>query len=293
VAQARLLPQTSTEVEVSEVDTNQYLATSIFYPNFEITDGLQLVGHAQVHTPSEGYFPVLRLTRNVMDGQAGAVWYTHPLTVGNRFETVFDFRISGPDTDPSDGDTGGDGFAFVIHKDEDGPNTIGIGGCGIGYQLIEDGLAVEFDTFPNGSSCSYIDDPSPFHISAQTRGTEGPLSPSHRYSRGHYSDTIDLADGEIHTAKISYDAGDDDHPSLLKVYLDKIELSDTPILTIELNISETLGLGDGTAWVGFTAGSASSYENHDILNWYLIYDWDLTCLEYDFSQEMEDVSTVH
>ncbi|CAG0937617.1 hypothetical protein TFLX_06564 [Thermoflexales bacterium] len=238
---------------------------AIRYPNFAITSGLQLVGSAQVYTPSLDSPPVLRLTQPIM-AQAGAAWYHKPLTVSDHFETVFDFRLSPP------GRNGGaDGFAFVIHNDPRGSLTSGNGGCGVGYQSIENGLAIEFDTFQNPPYCEYVTDPSSSHVGVQIGGTQGPLSPRHEDPH-RYTNTIKLADGNVHTAKISYEAGRDGQPGQLKVYLDQIGIQDTPILTVDIDISETLGLSGGTAWVGFTAGTGTTFEAHDILNWYMAYD---------------------
>ena len=42
---------------------------------------------------------------------------------------------------------GGDGFAFVLHRDPSGSAALGTNGRGLGYEGIENSLAVEFDTW--------------------------------------------------------------------------------------------------------------------------------------------------
>jgi hypothetical protein len=46
-----------------------------------------------------------------------------------------------------------------------------------------------------------------------------------------------------------------------------ITLDDTALLDVNLNLGNTLDLDQGRAWVGFTAGTGSGYENHDLINW--------------------------
>ena len=47
---------------------------------------------------------------------------------------------------------GGDGFAFVVHGDQDRLDTIGEGASQMGYGGIENSIAIEFDTWYNPES---------------------------------------------------------------------------------------------------------------------------------------------
>jgi hypothetical protein len=67
-----------------------------------------------------------------------------------------------------------------------------------------------------------------------------------------------LADGSVHTAGIEY------QPGTLEVFVDD---PDTPVLTVNLEITDVLGLGSGSAWVGFTSGDGDGVANYDVLNW--------------------------
>ena len=54
-------------------------------------------------------------------------------------------------------------------------------------------------------------------------------------------------------------------PGALSVFLDDLT---NPALTIpNLDLSRLLLLDNGSAWVGFTAGTGAAWENHDILAW--------------------------
>ena len=50
----------------------------------------------------------------------------------------------------------------------------------------------------------------------------------------------------------------------MSVFLDDLA---TPVLTVPLDLSSTLDLDGGRAWVGFTAATGGGWQNHDILNW--------------------------
>jgi hypothetical protein len=221
------------------------------YSDFSSTAGLNLVGNAgQAAT-------ALRLTPAAAV-QAGAAWFNTKQFVQGGFQTVFQFQITDPAgiTDEL-GETGADGFAFVIQND----NALALGASGgfIGYSEgfdnpgITNSVAVEFDTFYNPA----FGDPDSNHISVHTRGAN-PNSAFHTFSLGSTSAIPDLTDGQVHTVKIEY------VPGTMRVFIDNLV---APALTVSLNLASTLCLDQGRAWVGFTAATFSGWENHDILSW--------------------------
>lgn len=170
----------------------------------------------------------------------GNVWFTEKQFVSVGFETTFDFRLTG----------GGDyGLAFVVQNES--VSSLGRQSAGMGYEMIANSLAVEFDT----SLTANWSDPNDNHVSVQTNGT-GYNAQNHLISLGWANPGVDLNDGSIHTAKISYVAGS------LSVYVDDLA---NPLLTVAVDLSETLKLDLGRAWVGLT--SSSGNQNHDVLNW--------------------------
>ena len=48
-------------------------------------------------------------------------------------------------------DAGADGLGFVLHNSPDGVNAIGAAGSGLGFGNIQNGLAIEFDTWNSGA----------------------------------------------------------------------------------------------------------------------------------------------
>ncbi|CAM9610828.1 unnamed protein product, partial [Hapterophycus canaliculatus] len=99
-----------------------------------------------------------RLTPS-LPSKAGAMWYSVPVPVSRGFETLFTFQISDHSrictehTDPlfsrrlhstcSVG--GGDGLAFVLHRDPQETDAVGGTGAEMGYGGLMDSIAVELD----------------------------------------------------------------------------------------------------------------------------------------------------
>ncbi len=208
-----------------------------FFPEFTSSSGLVLQTDAIV---TDG-----RLRVSQSYSSTGGAWLDQRQPLADGFETVFQFQINEVYGD------GADGFALVI---EGHPSpTLGGGGGGLGYDGLTNSLAVEFDTYQapdNG-------DPNNYHIGIHTRG---PLANDQRESAAiaRTSSVADFTDGKIHTVKISY------VPGIMRVFLDRF---DTPVISTGLNLTNTLYLPNGSAWVGFTASGGGWYENHDILRW--------------------------
>jgi hypothetical protein len=231
----------------------------IIYADFSSGAGLALNGNVSgvpATGPSTGN--VLRLTTGV--NQSGTAWFTTKQEVQSGFETTFQFRItplSGFNTEPS-----ADGFTFMIQNT--GTNVFGGAGDGIGYGGIANSVAVEFDTFCNGPATvlacynqgNGINDPNGNHIEVHTNGT-GINTQQSIYRIGTATTAIPVLDnGTIYTARILY------VPGTLSIFLDNV-----PTLTVPLDLATTLALDNGTAFLGFTAGTGSASARHDILNW--------------------------
>jgi hypothetical protein len=193
----------------------------------------------------------------------GSAWFITQQFIRDGFATRFQFQIADLDSVAPDceGITGGDGFAFVIQNES--VSALGFAGGALGYggsepvplpgDSIANSLAVEFDTWCNDN----LNDPNGNHISVHTRGTE-PNSADHALASLGSTTTIpNMSDGNVHTVKIVY------IPGTLSIFLDDLI---TPVLIISVDLATTLSLSRGRAWVGFTAGVAAAFENHDILN---------------------------
>ncbi|APF19660.1 Por secretion system C-terminal sorting domain-containing protein [Caldithrix abyssi DSM 13497] len=210
------------------------------YEQFLVSDlaDFQLVQNATLEGTK------IRLTLN-SGGQVGALWYKIKQQIDEGFETEFTFQI----TDIG-GWGGGDGFAFVIQNYT--LDAIGEGGGDIGYTGIPNCVAIEFDTWANSG------DPNSNHIAVHTQGTSANTSDKSALI-GYTTDIAPLDDGALHHVKIAYT------PPLLEIYLDS--LNSAPALSVTLDLSDTLQLDEGRAWIGFTAGTGAAYEKHYILSW--------------------------
>jgi hypothetical protein len=190
--------------------------------------------------------------------QRGAVWLADRQSVAGGFQTTFQFRISNPgglvQWSPTGYQQGGDGFAFVIQNYA--APVVGPFAGYLGYHGIPRSVAVEFDTWWNAEPGFY--DPNGNHISIHTRGAGG-NSASELASIGRTTAIPFLKDGATHTVRVDY------QPGFLRVFVDDLF---TPALTVpNVDLSSLLNMTDGRAWVGFTAGTGSAYQTHDVLSW--------------------------
>ncbi len=210
------------------------------FADFSVPLGVQFLGDAHVASA------MLRLT-NAANDERGAAWFTASQRVSTAWDADFQFQLAGG--------PGADGFAFVIQNAS--INELGAGGCELAYHGIANSIAVEFDTYTN-SACSVaaVNDLGVPHVSVHTLGT-APNSVSESASIGATTVVPPFSDGGVHTARVRY------VPGSLLVYIDDLV---NPLLAVPLDISTTLQLASGRAWVGFTGATGGLSETHDVLN---------------------------
>jgi hypothetical protein len=224
------------------------------------------VGNAATLATTDG--TVLRLTP-ASSFQSGAAYSTSPVTLGNNatFSTQFQFRFSN-----AGGEDPADGITFVL-----GTSTTGLGGAGVGmgYQGVSGkSVAIEFDTYNNtGFGLGNNDGNSSNHVSIDTNGnltntdiTNVYGNASCGFTNGSPAQNLNtvagcMSNGHLWTVNISYDGS-----NLTVTLTDPAEGSSfTAINSYPINLASVLG--QNTAFVGFTAGTGSGWENHDIVNW--------------------------
>ena len=221
---------------------NRSLLAGFNFADFSNIAGLNLEGVAAITSDNR-----LRLTPAI-GGQVGAAWYSaeKEFVTGN-FSTTFQFQLANNFDSPG----GSDGFTFAIQNTS--PTYVAGGGGNLAYNGLLNSLVVEFDTFQN----SEFGDTSQSSISVHSNGT-GPNNANESYSLGHFDTNTIMDDTNLHTAKISYQAGS------LSIFLDNLT---TPKLVVPVDIGDKLALADGKAWVGFTGATGGGWQTHDILNW--------------------------
>jgi hypothetical protein len=242
------------------------LAQSPNFPNFSSVANLTLNGNAAQSGT------VLRLTPTLQQ-QDGSAWFNVKQPVTGSFTTTFTFRIS---NDQATYSFPADGIAFVIQNSPvtesgGGAGALGGAGGGIGFLGIPNSLAVEFDTFPNGN----LDNNNANHVAVQScMNLPNTVDETSSCSLGrNYGLPITLADQNPHTVTITYvPPPTGSGPGRLDVILDNTDLF--PATTgdgahpagVSFDMT-TLGLDNGTAWVGFTGATGALVENNDILSW--------------------------
>jgi hypothetical protein len=230
--------------------------TIISYSDFSSTSGLTLVGSATTSSNQ------LELTP-ASTSQSGAAYSTTgvPLGASDTFSTTFQFQFT---------NTGGidpaDGITFVLAAS---PTGLGTGGGDIGYGGVGNSVAIEFDTYDNGSSdgdsSNHVAIDEDGHIDDGTSQSDQNLVNVYGISNCGFTKTPGcMSNGDIWTATISYNG-----TNLAMTLWDTTgESSPFTVYTSQaLNISSLLGTN--TAFVGFTAGTGSGFEQQDILNWQL------------------------
>jgi len=221
------------------------------YPNFTGACGsaaLTCVGN----TATVG--SILRVTPATV-GQSGAGYSTTPITLSSSdtFSTLFQFQFTNAGgIDPADGIT------FVLAASSTG---LGGAGGGIGYLGVNHSVAIEFDTYNNSP---YVNDGnSSNHVSVDVDGnlTDYALANPYGVATCEFSTAVGcMSNGHVWSVSISYDG------SLLNVTVqDAANAVQNIITSYPIDIASVLGTN--TAYVGFTSGTGSGFENHDILNW--------------------------
>lgn len=192
---------------------------------------------------------------------------------------------------------GADGFAFVIRGEDTA--THGTGGGGIGYEGLNNSLAVEFDTWHNPQIEPSMAGVS--HVSVHTQGTGNnsakmqssvasiPFSELResevrtviiKYKPANFSlesvneDVIDNdrvalrkhSPGHLYSTPYSWQFLTSPNVGLLEIFVDDLEV---PVISTLIDLGSALKLTGGNAFVGFTSSTAQFFEAHDVLQWYM------------------------
>ena len=211
------------------------------YPDFASTAGITLVGSAVASSAR------VRLTPNASTTVGGA-WHQVAQRVDAGFVTTFAFQLGA--------NVGADGFAFVIQNSAASP--LGLDGCRMGYDGLANSLAVEFDTYSNGScEAGVVGDPAGIHVGVHSLGT-APNSVAQGAALAVTQSVPGFDDGNLHTARVTYANG------TLSIYVDNMA---QPVLIHAVNLAQLLSLSAGKAFAGFTAATGGLAEVHELVAW--------------------------
>jgi Legume lectin domain/Bacterial Ig domain/Immunoglobulin domain len=202
----------------------------VAYADFGATNSLSLNKNASVVGTT------LRLTE-ASENQTGTAWHASKVQVYRGFSTTFQFQITNLGG-LSYLEPGGDGISFSIQSE-------GLAADAYEYCPSNNGLGISFNTFWNPG----------LEVSGNFVGicSNGPIWLLQHDLTGT---PINLSDGNVHTAQITYDGAG------LSVSIDDV----AAIENFPVSLDHVLD-ADGAAWVGFGARTGGAWERHDILNW--------------------------
>lgn len=176
----------------------------------------------------------LRLTPQSWD-QAGSAFFGTPQPAQD-FVAEFDFEIHGG--------SGADGIVFVVQSSADGAAVLGASGGGIGYQGIMPSLAVEFDTWDNGSQDRWSEN----HIGVNLNGNASSelinTNVPEMEDTGVFHAVVSLCQGHV-TVQMQGPGMNE-----LETYID----------------ADISGWTEQNAYFGFTAGTGDATNYHDVDN---------------------------
>ena len=227
-----LVPRTAT---VTIVDDEVPLPN---YQDFASVAGLNLTGSARQLGSG------LELTADKTTSR-GAAFFTTPIALEDdaSFQSSFSFELGG-------GTDGADGLTFTVQSDPRGASAIGGFGGELGYDGITNSIAVEFDTYQNGSF-----DVNNNHVSI----VQGSVFSARRTAIS----SLDLNDGSRVYAWVDYNGTS----HVLAAYL-----SDSSVKPSQALLKATVDLetvvGDA-GYVGFTAATGGLSNQHLLRNWSL------------------------
>jgi WD40 repeat protein len=202
----------------------------------------------------------IKLT-NPVKWDGGSIWLKNRFSVKQDFVTTFKFRYKYGNNDGNDDGSlpGADGIAFVM-QNHNYP-VLGVKGGSMGYTGITNSLAIEFDLYKNPW------DPNGNHIAVQSMGAEANQPDHTKFNScmGITSNIISIKQDSMYYAKIEYDWA----TKTLKIYLDSTGNFESPALSIpNIDLASYLQLEEGEyVYIGFTAGTGESYQEHDLFDW--------------------------
>ncbi len=164
-----------------------------------------------------------------LNDQVGALWSDSKISLNTSFTISADLFFGA-------NDSGADGFSFIIQNQS--KTAIGHVGGGLGYEGIAHSVAIEFDTWDNGSGYNDIpNDHAAFDINGSMSGIGGPI------------DLGNIEDGQYHPVTIDWNAA----THILTLSYDGVVIGSRTI-----DVAATVGSNE--AYIGF-AGSTGAADN--------------------------------
>jgi gliding motility-associated-like protein len=176
--------------------------------------------------------------------QIGAVWFLDAINLSEEFTIDLDINFGVNDAN------GADGMVFVMQTV--GPELLGAGGGGMGYDGISPSLGVEMDTWQN----SDWGDPVQDHIAIISDGIANHSQPTNLFGPVSASSTgNNIEDGQYHKFKLNWFP----ESNTLEIYFD-CELR----ISFEVDIINDIFSGVTEVYWGFTGSTGGSTNNQTV-----------------------------
>ncbi|AUC79330.1 hypothetical protein CW736_08015 [Nonlabens sp. MB-3u-79] len=189
---------------------------------------------------SETSINEFRLTPN-LNNQSGQAWSFGRISFNESFTLSFEANFG------TNNNNGADGIATVFHNDPAGNNVVGNNGIAIGAGGIQNGIAIEFDTYQNALDIAA--DHATFWDTDQA-APNTTLRPDVALGASG-----NIEDGQWHTIDISWNAS----TQRLSYLFDNV-YSDSYTADLITNFFA----GESNVYFGFTASTGGSTNNHSI-----------------------------
>jgi hypothetical protein len=173
--------------------------------------------------------------------EINSVFFYAPVDI-ETFTTDFDFRIKPGLSSPL-----GDGFTFTIQNV--GPGAIGGAGGGLGYAGIPHSMAIKFDLFNNAGEGT---DSTGIYFNGAA-----PTVPSLNLANNN----VNIGSGDLIHAHITYDG------AIVTWRLQDMSAPDPEIFSNSYAVNLPNAIGSNTAYIGFTAASATGTAVQSVLDW--------------------------
>ncbi|MEL7356414.1 MAG: SBBP repeat-containing protein [Cyanobacteria bacterium J06560_6] len=225
---------------------------AVEFVDFSDLSEIELGGDAARLTPVSDGRNILRLVDSATPFESGNALIRSPFDLFGpngeaiSFSTNFQFQITDPGGITDEDGAGADGITFLLSPTA----NVGSSGAGIGYEGLQNTVAIEFDTYNNGAR----DNNNGNHVGLAVNGDTSAIAQT--------AVTPRFNNGEVWNAWIEYDG----ESQQIQVWASlSTERPDTPLLSEQIDIPAIVGSDE--FFVGFTSATGAAFGVHDILSW--------------------------
>ena len=218
-----------------EVEDYAITLSSLFC-DLPVSTSMQLSGSA---TRDNGTGEIT-LTQD-LGNQAGSAWSNERISLLSAFTVEFSVYLGTKNA------AGADGIAFAFQNDPAGNSATGVFGGALGVGGLNPAVAVEFDTYDNGSGYGDIANDHTAIYNPENYANSSGGGAASLYSS--VEDLGNIEDGNWHTVQLIWDPASDQ----LQYFFDGNLTS-----TVNVDFVNTVFSGDPNVYFGFTASTGGS-----------------------------------